>query len=155
MKLIVFSDSHRTLEHMQAVIELEQPDQVFHLGDHDADAALLRRQFPTLPVAMVQGNCDSGSDSPFTLTPVLEGIRFFLCHGHRYHVKQGISTAVYAAMEAQAQVLLYGHTHIAHQDTVNGIHILNPGACGICHQPSYGFFILEKGQLLDRGIRTL
>ena len=71
---------------MRDVINRERPDYVFHLGDHDTDAELISREFQLLPVAMVRGNCDGWSDSPENLTPVLDGVRFFLCHGHRYGV---------------------------------------------------------------------
>ncbi len=153
MKLIVFSDSHRELNHMRDVIALEKPDYVFHLGDHDADAEAISREFQTLPVATVRGNCDGWSDSPETLTPVLDGVRFFLCHGHRYGVKRDVSTAVYAALEADADVLLYGHTHIADRDELHGLKILNPGSCGYDARPSYGFFLIEHGSITDWGVR--
>ena len=152
MKLIVFSDSHRELDYMRDVIVREKPDYVFHLGDHDADAQIISQEFQTLPVAMVRGNCDRWSNTPETLTPVLDGVRFFLCHGHTYGVKSGISTAIYAAMEQEADVLLYGHTHIAEQDEVNGLMILNPGSCGYESQPSYGFFLIEHGVITDWGL---
>lgn len=154
MKLIVFSDSHRELDHMRNVITREKPDYVFHLGDHDADAEIISREFQTLPVAMVCGNCDRWSDTPETLTPVLDGVRFFLCHGHRYGVKQSVSTAVYAAMEQNADVLLYGHTHVAEQDEINGLKLLNPGSCGYGFPSTYGFFLIEHGTITDWGIRS-
>lgn len=153
MKLIVFSDSHRELDHMRDVIAREKPDYVFHLGDHDADAEDIRYEYQSLPVAMVRGNCDGWSDTPESLSLVLSGVRFFLCHGHRYGVKHSISTAVYAALEENADVLLYGHTHVANQDEISGIKVLNPGSCGYCSRPSYGFFLLENNAILDWGIR--
>lgn len=153
MKLIVFSDSHRELDHMRNVIAREKPDYVFHLGDHDSDAEQISREFQTLPVAAVRGNCDGWSDTPETLTPVLDGVRFFLCHGHRYGVKRGTDTAVYAAMEAEADVLLYGHTHIPEQDEVNGLIVLNPGSCGYESQPTYGYFLIENGTIQSWGIQ--
>ena len=113
MKIIVFSDSHRELDGMRKVIALEQPDYVFHLGDHDSDAEQISKEFPTLPVAMVRGNCDGWSDSSVSLTLALGGLRFFLCHGHSFGVKSGFLRAVYAAREQNADVLLFGHTHEA------------------------------------------
>ena len=69
------------------VIRREKPDYVFHLGDHDSDAEDLRREFTMLPISGVRGNCDWHSDAPLTLTVLLGGHRFFLCHGHTYGVK--------------------------------------------------------------------
>lgn len=153
MKLIVFSDSHRELGHMRDVIEREKPDYVFHLGDHDTDAEAISREFQMLPVAAVRGNCDGWSDAPENLTPVLDGMRFFLCHGHRYGVKHSISTAIYAAMEAEADVLLYGHTHIPAQEELNGLIVLNPGSCGYESRPTYGFFLIENGIIQGWGVQ--
>ena len=56
MKIIVFSDSHGELEGMRKVIDREQPDYVFHLGDHDLDAERLGEEYFTLPVTAVRGN---------------------------------------------------------------------------------------------------
>ena len=153
MKILVFSDSHQEIGHMRDVINRERPDYVFHLGDHDTDAERISRQFQLLPVAMVRGNCDGWSDTPKTLTLCIGGVTFFLCHGHTYGVKSNIYTAVYAAMEQNADVLLYGHTHQAAKKTVRGIKVLNPGACGYEYEPTYGYFILENGAITDWGIR--
>ncbi len=38
MKILVFSDSHRSLSGMYAAIDLHQPQQVIHLGDVMDDA---------------------------------------------------------------------------------------------------------------------
>ena len=155
MKIIVFSDSHRELSHMREVIGREQPDYVFHLGDHDTDAEAISREFQTLPVASVQGNCDGWSETPKTLTLVLGGVRFFLCHGHTYGVKSGVSTAVYAALEQNADVLLYGHTHSASKQVIRGLKVMNPGSCGFEYRPSYGYFLLANGRIADWGLRTI
>ena len=153
MKIIVFSDSHRELSHMRDVIRLENPDYVFHLGDHDSDAEQISREFQLLPVAMVRGNCDGWSDTSVTLTLAVGGIRFFLCHGHTLGVKSGYLRAIYAAREQKADVLLFGHTHIAERDESNGLKLLNPGSCGCGYRPTYGFFIIENGAVKDWGIR--
>lgn len=112
------------------VIRREKPDYVFHLGDHDSDAEDLRREFPMLPISGVRGNCDWHSDAPLTLTVLLGGHRFFLCHGHTYGVKSDPIRAIFAAREQGADFLLYGHTHRPMLDEDGGLHILNPGACG-------------------------
>ncbi len=158
MKLIVFSDSHRELSRMREVIVRENPDYVFHLGDHDSDAEQISREFPSLPVAIVRGNCDGWSDSSVTLTLALGGLKFFLCHGHTLGVKSSYLRAIYTAREQHADVLLFGHTHEACHERIERrgekpLYLLNPGSCGYGYRPSYGFFILENGTILDWGIR--
>ena len=155
MKIIVFSDSHRELDGMRKVIALEQPDYVFHLGDHDSDAEQISKEFPTLPVAMVRGNCDGWSDSSVSLTLALGGLRFFLCHGHSFGVKSGFLRAVYAAREQNADVLLFGHTHEAYYECMQAgekaLYLLNPGSCGCGCRPSYGKILLDRDRITQIG----
>lgn len=131
---------------MRAAIELEQPDYLIHLGDHDSDAEQLLRSYPMLPLLSVRGNCDGWSDTPTELTTVIGGVRIFLCHGHSYGVKSGPLRAAYAAREHRAEVLLFGHTHEPLLDrTEPGLTILNPGACG-GWRPTYGLLEIEPGK---------
>lgn len=160
MKIIVFSDSHRELDGMRKVLEREKPDYVFHLGDHDSDAEQISQDFPALPVAMVRGNCDGWSDTPKTLTFSLDGLRFFLCHGHTYGVKGGYLRAVYAAREQNADVLLFGHTHEACYQCLDPapgrhLHLLNPGSCGYGYRPTYGRLLLEAGKITEIGYHSI
>ena len=153
MKLIVFSDSHRELSNMRQVIAREKPDYVFHLGDHDADAEEVELENPLLPLVAVRGNCDGWSDTPVTRTVTLDGIRFFLCHGHTLGVKGNLLRASLAAREQKADVLLFGHTHQpCREKQPFGLRLLNPGSCGY-DRPTYGYFIIEHGKITDWGIR--
>ena len=52
-------------------------------------------------------------------------------------------TAVAAAREARADVLLFGHTHDALCDLQGNLWILNPGAAGGLLFRSYGVVLLE------------
>ena len=160
MKIIVFSDSHRELDGMRKVLAREKPDYVFHLGDHDSDAEQISREFPALPVATVRGNCDGWSDTPKTLCFLLGGLRFFLCHGHTLGVKGGYLRAEYAALEQNADVLLFGHTHEAYYECMepgNGkaLHVMNPGSCGCGWSPSYGRIVLDKGVIQQIGCHKI
>lgn len=147
MLILVFSDSHGELSFMREVIRREHPDQIFHLGDHDRDAEDLEREFPTIPIAAVQGNCDYWSDTPLTRVIRLGGYRFFLCHGHSFGVKTSYLRASYAALEQKADFLLCGHTHEPRleENDRTFLTILNPGACGFSY-PTYGRIILETAK---------
>lgn len=131
---------------MRLAIELESPDYVFHLGDHDRDAERLSDEYPTIPMVWVRGNCDGWSDSPLTRVVPLGGLRFFLCHGHTYGVKYGYLRAVYAAMEQEADVLLFGHTHSPLHETEGDLILVNPGTCGPWGHPTCAVIRLERGQ---------
>lgn len=147
MKILVLSDSHGTMQYMCDAVEKEQPDCIIHLGDHAKDAEELSVYYPKIPVSIVRGNCDRFSNQPETRFAVYDGVKIFSCHGHTYGVKGGLLRAVYAAREADADILLYGHTHIPLRDESDGLMILNPGTCGNNNsfgKPSYG--IIETGR---------
>lgn len=131
MRILVFSDSHGTLEPMRRAIERFSPDTVIHLGDYVEDSAALEREYPFQALIRVRGNCDAGHyDVESEATPCWQGVRFLAVHGHRYGVKAGLLRLSYAAQEEGAQVVLFGHTHIPFCEQTMGRWFINPGACG-------------------------
>ena len=146
MKLLVFSDSHGNTALMERETALQRPDMVLHLGDVVRDARTLARRFPDVPMACVPGNCDAYvPDLPEKRLLEVEGKKLLMTHGHIYHVKSDIGTAVYAAQEARADVLLFGHTHQALCDRQGPLWILNPGSIRGNFHPTYGVITLENG----------
>lgn len=142
-KIFVFSDSHGNVEYMAQIITEGKPDVVLHLGDYVSDCDELRRRFPEMRIANVRGNCDYRSAVPELLRLNIEGKQIFAAHGHVYNVKSGYTRICYAAMEADADILLFGHTHIPHRDTGLGMEIMNPGSIGKGVRPSYGVIIID------------
>ncbi len=133
MKLLIFSDSHRVTGPMLKAIEREKPDSVIHLGDVTADADAIKMKYPRLPVSSVVGNCDlyTGGMGKTRLTFTIEGKRFFITHGHTYHVKYTYDALINAAMVERADVCLFGHTHVPYSELVNGMLVINPGTVGM------------------------
>ena len=142
-KILVFSDSHGEVESMVRIIESANPDIVIHLGDYTSDCDQLCRKFPELQITGVRGNCDYRSAVPELRKLYVDGKLIFAAHGHVYNVKSGYTRICYAAMEADADILLFGHTHIAHRDTGLGMEIMNPGSIGRGAHPSYGVIIID------------
>lgn len=128
LKILVFSDSHRSLAGMYAAIDRHLPQQVIHLGDMVDDAEELARFYPKLPFCMVPGNCDGWTTMPVKKQIVLEGRSILLSHGHRWGVKSGYDMAISDARAAKADILLFGHTHRAVCEQLeDGLWMLNPG----------------------------
>ena len=140
MKLLVVSDSHGVTAPMLEWTARHRPDAVLHLGDHAADAEVLRAAYPTVPVYAVRGNCD-GAGAPESRTLLLGGVRIFLTHGHRYRVKLGTDILAYAALEQEAAVALYGHTHCQSDEVRGGVRLINPGAA----DARYALLTVENG----------
>lgn len=129
-KLLVFSDSHGTRSTMEQTVLLERPDIIYHLGDYIRDSEWLRERFFHIPVFGVVGNCDYGHPGPDKIVDIIEGVRIYACHGHQHHVKYSLMALRYAAMEKQASLCLFGHTHEPYCLELDGLTMLNPGSCG-------------------------
>ena len=131
MKAAVFSDSHGETSLMMEAVRRTRPDVIIHLGDHDRDAVELRHAFPEIPLYSVCGNCDLMPLAPARDTVPLGQVKAFITHGHLYSVKFGrVDSLVYAAMEAGANIALFGHTHEPMNEQIGGVHIINPGTAG-------------------------
>lgn len=142
MKLVVFSDSHGNVDYMELAVQKEQPDLVLHLGDLCRDFEALQRRMPTRVMQNVCGNCDGFTETPEQRVLMVEGRRILMMHGHRYQVKNSYLAAMYAARELEADILLFGHTHVPYCEEVDGLWVLNPGSCG-GRNPGHGVILLE------------
>ena len=143
MKIAVFADSHHYNRAMLEAVELEKPDAVFHLGDHEADAFELEREFPSLTVYSVPGNCDLFPRGETRLLVPLAGKTIFAAHGHTFYVKSGLDSIITNALYSNADILLFGHTHQPFYDMVSGLHVINPGSIG--YGMTYGILKIESG----------
>ena len=143
MKYLVISDTHRYINIAINLIEELKPDYCIHLGDMAADCEELEYIFPKQKFIFVKGNNDfflKSSSFPEQRIFELEGKTFFVCHGHKYHVKEGIEFLVRAAKEKNADIVLYGHTHSKKLEWKNDMLILNPGSVH-----SYGIIEIKNG----------
>jgi putative phosphoesterase len=128
VKLLVISDSHGNKNAILNAVAHENPDLILHLGDHDKDCSAVEREFPEVPLRSVRGNCDRFSSGLEIDEFMLDGMRFFMTHGHLYGVKTGFSSIIDSASVRSADVLLFGHTHIPHFSYMEKIAIINPGS---------------------------
>lgn len=101
-------------------------DALVHLGD-GADDARLIAEAANLALFQVAGNGDF-TQLPGERIEVFSGVRTLLTHGHNYRVKHSLLRLALRAREAEAALVLYGHTHIAAVDMAQGAVIINPGA---------------------------
>ena len=131
MTILVFSDSHGNTAPMIDAARREAPDLILHLGDHDRDTKALAEEFPQVPCRVVRGNCDLGSRNPILDTFELCGRQIVMTHGHGQNVKLGYAALFNMGHVAGADVLLFGHTHIAYYEHVANMHVINPGSAGM------------------------
>ena len=134
MRVGVFSDSHGDHEALDELLErMGVLDAACFLGDVARDAEHLRERLAAMPnqpvLYAVRGNNDyySTCTLPWDLLIELGGVRIYMTHGHRL---VSLMNLAYKAQECGAQVALFGHTHQALCETVQGVLLLNPGSAG-------------------------
>jgi putative phosphoesterase len=100
---------------------------IVHLGDGERDVENLVGMSDMVRVVQVRGNADFGSLSPSAVTELVEGKRVLCVHGYAQNVRYGASGLLDAARDANADLVLFGHTHEQRVDCVDGLWLLNPG----------------------------
>ena len=127
MKFLVMSDTHGNYPLALRAEELAGDiDAIIHLGDGVNDAILLSQALD-IEVIMVAGNCDLGVAAPREMLWECEGYRILLVHGDRYGVKYNLERLKLRSLEVKADIVLYGHTHIASITKTSDILFINPG----------------------------
>ena len=147
MNILVFSDSHTTTTPMLEMIRTRTPDLILHLGDHDRDTKAIARAFPQIPLRVVQGNCDFGQKHPLLDDFIVADCRIIMTHGHRYNVKLTYDSILNMGHVAGADILLFGHTHIAYYEQIGDMHVLNPGSAGMGGRKSCGLIQITDGEI--------
>jgi putative phosphoesterase len=130
MKILIVSDSHGDYLAIERIISVN-PDAnlLIHLGDGYRDFVSIKSKNPEISMVIVKGNTDYSCYEPEDRVMMLEGVRFFITHGHRYLVKRGLENLVGRAKSLDADIVLFGHTHIRTKTEIDGILIINPGSC--------------------------
>lgn len=149
MKIGVISDTHRyTWVIEKAVRKLGNVDLIIHLGDNVQDIREIEKLYKG-PIISVKGNCDFSVDIPSEKVEVIDGKRFFITHGHRYDVKYDLSRLKYKAIEEEADIVLFGHTHVSKMVYEDGIWFLNPGSPALSRDgfDSVAVINIEKGKI--------
>ena len=165
MTLLILSDTHGHPDRIREVIARVRPDGILFAGDGLRD--LTYCDLPC-PLWAVRGNCDwlispvivdgdpLNPDDEELLT--IEGVRILLTHGHKHGVKGGLGTVIAHAAAKEADVLVFGHTHIPLElhvspDSVDGyattkpLTVLNPGSLGD-YTPSFATLTIRNGRVL-------
>lgn len=137
MEYLVLSDSHGKAARLISVLEqlTFRPAAILFLGDGLRDLQLIEEdaRFRDIPIYAVRGNCDS-------FTVGCEGVpeehvlcvgehRILMLHGHRCGTHFGEGGLIACAHANRADIVLYGHTHLARETTVPVGTPLSDGSC--------------------------
>lgn len=125
MKLVAVSDTHGDHAILEEILT-QQPeaDAYFYAGDSEmtADDPIFQRY------QAVRGNMDFDVGFPLTLTQTIAGVTVFMAHGHLFGVGFSLTKLLDAAQAAEAQVAIFGHTHVLGVEMHRGMLVLNPGS---------------------------
>ncbi|WP_010099034.1 metallophosphoesterase [Ornithinibacillus scapharcae] len=123
-KVVIMSDSHGLTREIEAIKTREQADYVFHCGDSELNESAKELD----GVLTVAGNCDFYGDFPNEQRKEIDGLTFFVVHGHLHNVKMNLMNLSYRAEEIGADIVCFGHSHIAGAEKISNRLFLNPGS---------------------------
>ncbi|WP_294406716.1 metallophosphoesterase [uncultured Clostridium sp.] len=133
MRIAVISDTHRVGKYINLAKKLiEDADILIHLGDNIDDVDLLADGFKG-KVYAVAGNCDFSSKYPKEGIIEVNGVKIFYTHGDLYGVKTTMTNIYYRGRELDADVVVFGHTHIHGIERTEEIILMNPGSISLPH----------------------
>ncbi len=115
----IISDIHGNLS-AQAERALSPCDLILCAGDVERPSILMELD-AIAPTVAVLGNCDTslrGMDIPFTASPRIGGVRFFMTHR-----PEDIGTPA-----EDVRVVVHGHTHVPREERIGEVLYLNPGS---------------------------
>jgi len=144
VQILVFSDSHGSKSNMNTAIQTH-PDinYIIHLGDWGTDIDDIANETSSYIIEVVQGNCDIRDTYPNAKVLQLEGKRIFLTHGHIYGVKNSLISLIAKGLKEQADVVLFGHTHLPLIDLKNNMLLVNPGSISLMRGQNASYAILD------------
>ena len=157
MKILVLSDAHKNLQNIKKVLNEVEYNYVLYLGDYVADILNFKSVLKD-KLFIVKGNCDGDINVDDDLLIEIANKKIFLTHGHRYGVKLGIGKLLKKASEVNADILLFGHTHIPLQTQIdNGLVVLNPGSVGkgALGNNTFGIVEIEQDNITTKIFKVL
>lgn len=138
MLVAVISDSHNNSKAIETVkAYIKEADAILFLGDGEEDIKSIQKDFNG-QIYAVKGNCDISNNNPNERIVEILGKKIFMCHGHRYNVKYEYNSIYYRGVEVGADIVLFGHSHVAFIEENENIKLMNPGSI------SHGYGVVRK-----------
>ncbi len=160
MKIGIISDTHGNIPFTKAALDLiGDADHIIHCGDVLPCSSKYGDGFdpkglanilaPLKNISYVRGNGDFFSQQLMPasifhdhLLLELGGYRIFATHSHLFRSRMSM---LMKAMEAEANILCYGHTHSKELDFYDNLLVLNPGSVSLPRDGSNSCAIIEDG----------
>ena len=150
MRIGIVSDTHGNIPVLKKVIkEMGEIDLYIHLGDFVSDGKNVFNQMEAKSI-IIKGNCDLLEEADEEITVEINNKKFFITHGHNYNIKYGYNNIYYRALEEEADVVVFGHTHMPLLLWYKEILFFNPGSTAYPKggsEPSYGIIEIVNGEI--------
>ena len=125
LKMLIASDNHADDTRLYDLLSIYNDiDLWLHCGDSEfyIDNELWD-SYKT-----VRGNMDWENKFPEVRSEKASDFNVVVLHGHRHQVKNTNSLMLDEAVENDAKIVFYGHTHVAKVEKEQGIYFINPGS---------------------------
>lgn len=139
----VISDTHGNMRGLANISRvLQECDYVIHLGDTSGDGAKVKSEYNANTV-IINGNCDPIKCGEDEAVLEIEGVKIFATHGHLYSAKSTLNKLYMGGKEKNCRIVLFGHTHRALEEEIDGITLINPGNMSRYSQNSYCYLVIN------------
>ena len=123
MKVVLMSDSHGRDLNIDEILELHKDADMFlHCGDIEHD------EFVYPQLTTVRGNNDYFGDYPGMIKFKLGSYRVLMLHSHQCGFSNRYQQLSRLAKSEECDTVFFGHTHVAMDEIVNGVRLINPGS---------------------------
>lgn len=153
-KVVIMSDSHGLTEEIELIKEREKADYVLHCGDSELSESAKELE----GVYTVAGNCDFYGNFPKEIIKEINGLTFLVVHGHLHNVKMSLMNLSYRAEEVNADIVCFGHSHIAGGEKIENKLFLNPGSIHLPRmrrEKTYCVLEWKTGREVEARFRTV
>lgn len=138
MKVMILSDSHSIPKNnLLTLFKHHKADYYIHCGD-------IYMSYDTLNLNnfyLARGNNDFNKNIHEELFITIDGLSFFITHGHHYDVNYKLDYLFKIGKKKGADLICFGHTHKPFISTKNNITMINPGSIcyprGLNQMPTY------------------
>ncbi|MFC4403939.1 metallophosphoesterase family protein [Gracilibacillus xinjiangensis] len=125
-KVLIISDSHGWESELLEIKERHQHEveAMIHCGDSE----LLHSSEELSGMNVVKGNMDNDDNLPEEIDFTVDNLHFFVAHGHMHQIKFTLQPISYRGDEVGANVVCFGHSHIAGAEKAENKLFINPGS---------------------------
>ena len=147
---VIISDTHGNMPKITSLYGIfEECDYIVHLGDTSGDGARIKKDFPGKAI-LINGNCDPVKLGENETILSIENVRIFATHGHLYSAKTTLTKLYMRGKEENCGLILYGHTHRAREEEIDGVTLINPGNLSRYSQNSYCYLVISGDKITSK-----